>query len=288
MTDFSKTLVRCSAIGLIMSDPRGYITEKQLETIRIMEAKAKLTDKQREEYLTLLAKREESYNLPLSDSCKSYLVEVFAFCKWGKLIKPTLEGNKYLQKGKMVENDSIALVSFLDETPYEKNEERLNNEWLTGEVDLYDGELLIKADKVIDVKSSWSLDTFLANLVGSPNPLWWWQMQGYLDLCNSQQGELHICLVSTPEPLINDEKRRLFYRMNCVTDQDPKYLEAAQQLELNMTFDDIPANERRLIFKVDRDDDAIERIHRKVERCREWLGEYENEWNAKFRLPQVL
>jgi len=284
--DFSKQLIRCSAIGLIMTEPKGCITEKQLETLKKLEEKGNLTEKQREEYLTLVAKRAEAEYLPLSDTAQGHLLEVFVYKMWGKRIKPALDNNKYLMKGKLVENDSIALVSFLDEKLYEKNDERLSNEWLTGEPDLFDGELLIKADKVIDVKSSWDLSTYWDAVLDGLKKVWWWQMQGYLALTNCQAGEIHICLVSTPEVLVNDEKRRLFHKMDCVTEEDPAYKAAAANLEFNMRFDDIPPDQRRFIYTVERDDAAIEQIYRRVVKCREWLQSYQSTYEVAFRKNQ--
>ncbi len=44
--------------------------------------------------------------------------------------------NKYINKGIMQENDSIALFNSVMFSNYSKNTERLNNEWLTGEADI--------------------------------------------------------------------------------------------------------------------------------------------------------
>ncbi len=44
--------------------------------------------------------------------------------------------NKYINKGNLQENDSIALFNSVMFSNYSKNTERLNNEWLTGEADI--------------------------------------------------------------------------------------------------------------------------------------------------------
>ena len=61
--------------------------------------------------------------------------------------------SKYTEKGLLVEDRSIELLNSVLFTDFKKNTERKTNEWLTGEAD-------IVSDRIIDIKSSWSLTTF--------------------------------------------------------------------------------------------------------------------------------
>ncbi len=64
--------------------------------------------------------------------------------------------NKYCLKGIHQEQDSIDLLNAVRFESYKKYEHRAENEWLTGSCDI------ITEDLIIDVKTSWSLETFPA------------------------------------------------------------------------------------------------------------------------------
>lgn len=112
---------------------------------------------------------------------------------------------KELEKGTVVEKDSIALLNEVLFTNYSKNTERRENEWLTGEADIIDWP----GRKIKDVKSSWSLETFPATPDDGRSSLYDWQQKGYCMLYDCNEAELCYCLVDTPEELIGYEDERL-------------------------------------------------------------------------------
>jgi len=65
------------------------------------------------------------------------------------------------------------------------------------------------------------------------------------------------------------------WKMGVETDENPLYLEACEALRRNMTFDDIPLDERLIEFQIPRNEADILRIHKRVEDCRQWLQEFE-------------
>jgi hypothetical protein len=83
------------------------------------------------------------------------------------------------------------------------------------------------------------------------------------------------CLVDTPQSIIEGEKYRLLKAMDVVSEEDPDFKEAATRIELNMTFSDIPKEERVLIFRVERSETIISKIYERVEKAREFLAEFE-------------
>lgn len=239
MTDFSKTLIRCSAIGKIMTEPKEKAAKDAGE---------------------------------LSKTAKSYLKELYIQEKWG--ISKDIQ-NKFTDKGKMVEEDSLTMLALLDKKYYLKNEERLTNDYLTGEPDIFDGDDVRNARYIIDAKSSWDAWTFIGKLGEPIDKDYWWQLQGYFALTNANEGEVSYCLISTPQQIIEDEKKRLFYKMNVATEENADYEAACDELENAMTFDHIPLHLRRIRFPVKRDDLAIQSIYDKVEKCRVYLQEIE-------------
>jgi hypothetical protein len=134
---------------------------------------------------------------PLSETAKSYIQDQAKEVFYG--IESKLEG-KFLEKG--IRNEPIAIemvnqVRFMD---YRKNEIRKTNEWLTGECDIEGDE------RIIDVKCSWSFDSFPAFENEAVKMLkksgYDWQMRGYMMLYDKPLAEVVWCMTSTPDDLL--------------------------------------------------------------------------------------
>lgn len=110
-----------------------------------------------------------------------------------------------MDKGIQVEDASIELVNSVFFANYKKNTERRSNEWITGECDIFTG------DKVIDVKSSWSLSTFPATQGAGENKTYEWQGRAYMWLWDVESFEVCYCLVNTPDELIGYEDTSIHY-----------------------------------------------------------------------------
>lgn len=237
MTDFSKILIRASAFGKLMTEPKDVAAKK---------------------------------NGDLSKTAKTYLKQLYIEEIWGlsKEIR-----NKFCDKGKMVEEETLTLLSRLDKKLYIKNDIQLKNEYFKGEPDIFRGKDINHAEYLIDAKSSWDAWTFMDVFGEKLNSDYECQMQIYFNLCNCKEGEVSYCLISTPQTLIDDEKRRLFYNMNAGTEFNPDYMAAVEELELSSRFDHIPMEHRRIKFPVKRDDEFIELAKQKVVKAREYLQE---------------
>lgn len=202
---------------------------------------------------------------PLSETCKTHLVDLFVADHYGR---HTDTFNKYVEKGLSVEEDSITLYSRVKRVYFKKNNTRLKNDFINGEPDLYTGLEISAADSIIDIKSSWDLYTFTRAKYSPVNKQYWWQLQGYMALTGAKESRLAYCLINTPEQMINDEKRKLMWRMGVATDEDKTYLRACEEIDRNMTYDDIPMVDRVNEILIPRDDEAIQRIYDRVKECR--------------------
>ena len=111
--------------------------------------------------------------------------------------------SKYMDKGIQVEDQSIELLNSVLFTSYQKNIERKDNDWITGECDIFTG------DSIIDIKSSWSLTTFPALAEQGEDRDYEWQLRAYMWLWNVDKASIAYCLVSTPEDLIKYEDQSL-------------------------------------------------------------------------------
>src|ERR1700727_156415 len=129
--DFSKSLMHCSTIAYFMQTGKEKTTrqlwEDAVNDLEIREAKYEaLTnrlkgmkkganmmaaiEKCRAKVAELEPHRDDE---PLSKTAKSYLKKYYAYLKYGKWSASLDKGNKYTNKGKLGEPDSISLCSFL-------------------------------------------------------------------------------------------------------------------------------------------------------------------------------
>ena len=110
-----------------------------------------------------------------------------------------------VEKGRIVEQDSIDLYNSYNFTSYVKNTERKNSELITGECDIDDMENSL----IIDIKSSWSKATHPYQLKPGGKTAYEWQLLAYMHLWDRNQAELAHCLVDTPYELIGYEDENL-------------------------------------------------------------------------------
>jgi hypothetical protein len=100
-----------------------------------------------------------------------------------------------------------------------------------------------------------------------------WQLSAYCDLLGLKKARLVYCLVDTPEHLIEDEKRKLMWRMGVIDpDANPLYVEACEKIDKAMRFDDIPIDLRYIEFEINPADYPMEKAYAKVELCRKFLN----------------
>lgn len=107
--------------------------------------------------------------------------------------------SRQIKKGLLCENESIALLSRVMGVPLTKNVERRKNAWLSGEPDL------VLPDFGIDVKTSWSVDTFPLTVDDADDKTYEWQARGYMMLFDKPRWEIAYCLVDTPDELMGYE-----------------------------------------------------------------------------------
>ena len=268
--------IRCSSAYKVMTEPKDArsLTPNQLKLIEDYEAKATLTDKQAEDLASLIMKRDAPPKL--SDTCTTYLLEVYGYEKYGKEPISFTKKNKYCEKGWLVEDDSITLLSLTDRKFYSKNEEHVWNDYLKGTPDIYLGASIMEATKIIEIKSKFGLDTFLQVIFEPTPPVYDWQINCYMDITGAKEGEIAHTLVNTPDNIIQNELRKLLYEMDVATDENPEYKKAAEKLINNMTFDNIPAAQR--IYKVPIVKRDMSPMYKRIEMCRTWLAEFDEKF----------
>lgn len=142
---------------------------------------------------------------------KSEVLSVGAKTAIEKIAKQIVYGydeevsSKAMEKGILVEEQSIALYNEVFFTAHQKNTVRKTNDWITGECDI------LTPSKIIDIKSSWSLATFPATSARGEDKGYEWQGRAYMWLWDVDQFEVAYCLVNTPDELIGYEQQDLHY-----------------------------------------------------------------------------
>jgi hypothetical protein len=116
--------------------------------------------------------------------------------------------NKYIQKGLMQEQESIDLLNTVRFEAYEKNTLRMVNDLMTGECDI------ITNDSIIDIKTSWSLDTFPVMPEDGYDSLYEWQLRAYMMLYDRSKAELIYCMVTTSNELLNEWENLALHRVD--------------------------------------------------------------------------
>ena len=172
--------------------------------------------------------------------------------------------SKYTQKGLEVEGDAIKFITeSLGLGLVFKNEERFENDFLQGTPDL------IISDCVIDNKSSWDCFTFPLFDSEVPEKNYWWQLQGYMALSGKDNAKLIYTLMDAPQWLIDKEVEKELWlnRVNL----DEVTWEVREQMSGKYRYAHLDAKLRIKIFEISRDDQAIESIYQKVQKCREYI-----------------
>jgi hypothetical protein len=217
------------------------------------------------------------------------MVDIYNFSLFGR--REEIK-SKFLEKGNEREEDTLTLISRLTKTVYNKNAERLENDYISGVPDTFLGKGIRKADETIDAKTSWSKNTYDKARI---KPLEWdytWQGHGYMALTGAKQHRVFFGLVNGTAKLILDEKKKLLWNMS---ENDPRYKEQCKQIEINHIFDmkafaeenpgfdfdndlkkwcyDIPMEHRLKEFVVKRDESLIAKMYVRMEECRQWMDE---------------
>ena len=186
----------------------------------------------------------------LSQTAKSYIESIADNDFYG--LKGEMSPTPAMIKGTDMEHESINLVNSIFFTSHVKNTERLNNEWITGEADI------VTDTSIIDIKTSWSLDTFPKIPEKAYDALYEWQVRSYMWLYNKQYAQVIFCMIDTPDYLLNQWA----------------------VLELHKVSH-IDAEKRITVLNYERDLEMEEQIKQKIHYANEYYVTYINQLNNK-------
>lgn len=184
----------------------------------------------------------------LSETAKSYI---------RKLAKENFYGytskfeTKEMRKGTEYEMESIALVnSVLFGSNFVKNQLRETQGYLSGHPDI------ITDDSIIDIKTSWSLETFPA--LPEDADSYEWQVRGYMHLFNKPRAFVIFCMIDTDDELLTDWDNRDIHKVSHI---DP--------------------TKRITVIQYDRDDLLEELMLSRLRDASEFYSQYMQQLNNK-------
>lgn len=263
---------RASGCGYLMVEPRSkkayFYDGVEIDAKRynkIIDQAIKTLDNSNLKYLST---SNSEIDGELSESVKTHLIDIFVSEHYNR--RNDIH-SRYIDKGLSVEDDGITLLSRASKTFFKKNEEHLSKGLLKGTPDLFTGESITNADKIIDIKSSWDIFTFSRAKYSAINKLYYWQLQAYMYLSGASTSSLVYCLIDTPETILNDEKRKLMWKMGVTTEESEEFQQACYELDRLHKYDDIPMSERYFETVIERNDTDIERLLARCQDCIEYM-----------------
>lgn len=162
------------------------------------------------------------------------------------------EGNKYTEKGNLMEDQAIRLSGLSRGLALQKNQERRENEWITGECDIF----VPSRKLIIDTKCSWDIGShpFFPDEAEEKaiKAGYDWQMQGYMWLWDCTQAQIDFVLFPTPFNLLSS------------------YESTERNIDL---VEQIPQAKRLTTVTIQRDEEKIALIKERVEVAQAYYDE---------------
>lgn len=203
-----------------------------------------------------LMTKSRSKTDPISQTTKSYLSEIWIKEIFGREKPITTPA---MQKGTIVETDTMELFQKVTGKTYFKNNKQLDNNYVSGTPDIIDN----KNKMIGDIKSSWDLWTFSKVNEDQAKKDYYYQLLTYMWLTGFKKSFLTYGLVNTPELMVYEEIHRLTFKM-----EEGK----AEEYRKNFEFDDIDEKLRIKQYSFDFCDIEVAKVKAKIIYCREYLS----------------
>jgi hypothetical protein len=195
----------------------------------------------------------------ISETAKSYLKEWVIEQKFG--VKKEII-SRYLDKGLYLEDEAIKHYNKLFKTNAEKNDEFFENEYIQGTPDL------IIDGKIVDIKCSFSAFSFPMFDKELPTKAYYYQLQAYMWLTGCKEAEVAYFLLDSPDDVILREAKSIMYKEQLPDDFLDILIEEVKE---SHTFQDIPIKDRCKVFKMERNEEVIAEIARRVLNARDYI-----------------
>lgn len=282
--DFSNIKISCSDLPQLMSNGKENkpLNEKDREKLDKIKNKMlngiELTKTDLGNYPKLI-KREEAELEPflISKANENVLRTIYSREKYKKY--PQSSSKDYslqIVNGTMSEKVSLELSGEVLDRKIKVSKDRISNEYLKGIIDGYTGRTVYKANHIYEIKTAANYETFLNNANSEKERSdYYWQVMGYLSITGAKKGTIiHTCVSYHPD-IITQEIGRYLAKIRGLNIPSEIVDKSINRIRNNMTFDDIPKNQRVATFTVERNEEEIELIRKKVLSFRVWLNDFD-------------
>lgn len=194
----------------------------------------------------------------LSETAKSAVQDMFRQQVFGF---NSFQGDRKTEKGLQLEESAIKVSGFQRGLALKKNSERRENDFISGECDIY----VPTRKLIIDTKCPWDIGShpfFECEAEKKVKEMGYdWQMQGYMWLWDCEQAQIDFVLLPTPLDLLT------------------KYDNIEQHLDL---VENIPLEKRITTVTIQRDEEKIAKIQTQAEKCQAYFSQLleELKWQA--------
>lgn len=278
--DFKDLRINCTRIGKLFARNKDCITDKELKRIDELIAKeriGKITPKEGERLDFLEDKKAESSPHIIGIGAQMYLLYIYTIKKYGKEPKLFTDGpgmNPSAANGILKENYSINLISRIYGKQLYRNKKTIKNDRLLGIIDAWDTQEWEDSDCVHEIKTTSDICKFNIRKRYPLSKDALLQVQGYMALTGKEIAEVNFCLVDHPESVILEQKEALFKYLCPDGIPDSRFNDEWATMESRLRFAHVPDRERIFTCIVDRNEELIDRIYKKVDDCRKWLNDY--------------
>lgn len=277
--NWSKFLISCSGIKDIMTKPRNctdLTSSQRISYNKIIEKKSnseEISEKEQKTLDVLQAKIDRFNDPELSVAAKKYLIKRYSWSKYNRGTLPTEQKSSFIIKGNELESDGISIVKLRDKVDYEKPTDFVSNNYLFGRCDIISKE----KRKIIDIKVSWGIHSYLPNYLTKLSEKYWWQMQGYMELYGFNKAEVCYILLNTPAHLLERERAKHTEKYLFGEIDSEKYEEEMEKCDLCYDYSKIPSKRKVLTFSIKKEPIIMESVYKKIDKCRDWLNEFDRQ-----------
>lgn len=257
------------------------LTEKQLAYLKELEAKPNRTDKQDTELAELILKRQKNLQGDISATHMEYLLEVYAYMTEDMVsVSKELMYIPAIEKGKELEPDGALLLSKVTGKMFRLHKQIVSNDYLTGEVDLFEGEDIMEARCIADVKNAYDYVIFLKKTKKSIESRYDKQIKGYMNITGAKEGLVGDVLCSFTKEMRDDAILKLMRKYNVVSEEaaNEQFQEARYKLTRSMYYEDMDERLRVNTKAIEPfSGSQVQKVQDRVKISRDWLNNFHNE-----------
>lgn len=267
----------CSNIGALMGNAQGNspVTDNEFKTLfsHLGRDWEELSELQKLTARDIMLKEINYEPFKLSDTTTSELAKIYAYEMYGK--SKLSKGNDspfQLEKGILSEPDAISMLSEYDGVKYTKNEELFQNKWFKGIPDVLVRTTSGKVSKIIEIKTSFDLPSFLLAKSRKEDSDNLFEVMGYMDMLSCQSAEIVHILVDMPKSMvIREEKRMTEYYKSIGFDSKTSHIKISQ-IKQSMVFPEFSLAQKIFRIPVTLNKLSIKDAKTRVTRARKWIA----------------